>query len=754
MADKDLFLHRKNGKADVKRSTYDLSHTSHLTARFGRIYPVLVEEMLPHSFYKIRPRFGFDLMPMVFPTQSRIRCHLAFFKVPFRIMWENYTDFESRVDSHTMPYISRPVGWCEQGSLADYMGVPTNMYQTIEQDYNVPVVKKGYLTQQNWMYVNTSGAQCGIELSSSLLDENYSYSVNDGSYRVCVGTRTLRHHMVDGVLHFGFTTPVLSGNGVKGRPLTIVLQRSPITPHNVEHDVTTRVEVVDDSNITEIITQTAVYKPYVHKVSVKLSQGFFDAVNRWVSESFNVRIWIVTNLKKDELNLFYTGRVPYRAPHLSTQAGTPNQINKIVEQLYEVVYSFDYVWYRAKVDFSVESLNNPFCKQGSASPKLPINALPFRAYEMIYNYHFRNRQVDPFMVNGKATYNKFLTNMLDGADSTTPVDFKQCLFEYDQFTTALPNPQAGVAPLVGVSVNDNTAVLKLAASDGTTEDVVLRISSDGYSVEALPQSRYAEIADKTGIHRLDQLINAGISINDLRNVDAFHRMLERYQRTDFQYEHVVEEFFGATPPTGENYPVYVGGYTRDVSVGKIENVSSSDEEPLGKFAGVGSVSSGGVPTIKCGSSERAYLMGLMWFTVTPTYMQALPKHFLKRELLDYFTPALANIGPQPIYKNEIAPLQLDVDKIDEILGYQTPWYEYKSRFDTAHGEFRGSLHNYLIQRIFATAPDLSPELVNMRSEDLTNIFANLGDTDKLFGAIRFDMQCTSPVPRHSVPKIV
>ena len=41
------------------------------------------------------PEFGLELMPMVFPVQTRMFARLNFFKVTLRSMWEDYSDFIS-----------------------------------------------------------------------------------------------------------------------------------------------------------------------------------------------------------------------------------------------------------------------------------------------------------------------------------------------------------------------------------------------------------------------------------------------------------------------------------------------------------------------------------------------------------------------------------------------------------------------------------------------------------------------------------
>ena len=117
-----------NNRIDV--NSFDWSHVNNLTTNFGRITPVFCELVPAKGSLRINPEFGLELMPMVFPVQTRMFARLNFFKVTLRSMWEDYSDFISNFrDDLEEPYIN-----CSQisfskmfttGSLGDYLGIPT-----------------------------------------------------------------------------------------------------------------------------------------------------------------------------------------------------------------------------------------------------------------------------------------------------------------------------------------------------------------------------------------------------------------------------------------------------------------------------------------------------------------------------------------------------------------------------------------------------------------------------------------------------
>ena len=117
-----------NNRIDV--NSFDWSHVNNLTTNFGRITPVFCELVPAKGSLRINPEFGLELMPMVFPVQTRMFARLNFFKVTLRSMWEDYSDFISNFrDDLEEPYI-KPSSvtfskMCVTGSLGDYLGLPT-----------------------------------------------------------------------------------------------------------------------------------------------------------------------------------------------------------------------------------------------------------------------------------------------------------------------------------------------------------------------------------------------------------------------------------------------------------------------------------------------------------------------------------------------------------------------------------------------------------------------------------------------------
>lgn len=810
MADKNLFIGSGPRDPNIGRSKYDFSFTNHLTGKFGLIYPCFLQECNPNESLVIKPHATFDLMPMVFPLQSTITMHMSFYKCAFRNLWTNYKDFESGVGNHIFPYVSNTNYWHYTGSLADYMGLPsyqnrpilnwTNVKGFQSSDLNLSAYRRCFrrihvdesidpITGNSRFGVhhfNVDGVSYDAYYSDQLTDF-FSVSNDENSNAVQLSDIVNGLISVDQPymkfriislsqtapsvpdLTVGFISYAKTGNIRTNGIRSTYYYRFFGSDYQVS-SVQTDLSAIGVGKAALLHSKQLTFNNqgicYEHTFALYFKKDFVAFFNYLHSNGFANRIvieWPDNKANGDILGYnnvtLQTGMALISSNSIGTSQATGISNGHI---------SFTSSDYRLannglQLDISVRTqtsgnskvLDSPFVRKTGSNPVLPVSVLPFRMYEFIYNLYFRNTFVDPFIKDGQPTYNKYLTNDGDGADGTTPLDFKHCLYETDYFTTAQFTPQAGNAPLVGISHTEGAADAVFHFVDENDQPVNLRVATDSTGV-LTGISEYSTNANESTLKNLNALINYGISINDFRSVAAFQRFLERKQRAGFDYRSIVKEFFGTTPPVGEEFPEYLGGMSKPVSIFKIENQAETDL-PLGSFAGTARVQDGlgDKDAIRVFCSERSYVMGLVWFSVTPVYPQSLPKHWTKREYLDFFNPQFAAIGNQPVHNYEIAPLQAtDNDNLMSVFGYQRPWYDYVMKTDEVHGQFRDTQHNYLIQREFATIPELGHDFISVENDDLTNVFSLTQGTDKIFGAIRFDCMSNSPVPRFIQPSIV
>lgn len=204
-------------------------------------------------------------------------------------------------------------------------------------------------------------------------------------------------------------------------------------------------------------------------------------------------------------------------------------------------------------------------------------------------------------------------------------------------------------------------------------------------------------------------------------------------------------------------PEYIGGLSRVLNVDKVLNNNGDGVTPLGDFAGIGSFFERSERDITCHCDEHGYIIGLLCISPVPTYTQLLPKHFIKFDPLDYYNPMFKHIGYQPVTYKEAFPIEKyssdGVNGLNETFGYQRAWYDYLGSTDEQHGLFRSNLRNYVISRLFGSAPYLSPAFQTLDSSDVNNVFADSADTDKFLGMVYFDMVVKRIIPRYGIPKL-
>lgn len=114
-----------------RRNRFNLSKSNLLTCDMGYLVPVYWEEVLPGDVFKMTPTVVARMMPMLAPMMSRVDIRLHFFHVPLRLLFDDWEKFRTggkqNNDTTVAPYITIPEGGFAEGTLADYLGIPTGV---------------------------------------------------------------------------------------------------------------------------------------------------------------------------------------------------------------------------------------------------------------------------------------------------------------------------------------------------------------------------------------------------------------------------------------------------------------------------------------------------------------------------------------------------------------------------------------------------------------------------------------------------
>ena len=506
----------KNNAPNVKRNRnlFDLSFTNNLTTDFGKLVPFCVKEVLPGDSAEIDLSVAFRMMPMVFPVQTKMRCDMHMFYVRNRNLWKDFPDFYGNLkEGLVVPYLTNlNDSNAGVGQLHDYLGLPN-------------VIHGGYGSVP---FVANASQHCG---SAAAIRPSANRIVNIGSVAFTASSP------------FATMFSISSPDGVSSDIKTSPVCDSSSNPHALSYNFQVSSSFFshlgpDDSielsfDISQASTPTDSFPVLLttlgNIVSSRITYAMFGSVTR--AGNFDRFTLIIPYSIFSRLVESDASGNPNFAWFMLTVPGTPFTLNGTTYKwaLGNTVVPHGRVSSPSAYStlYGDKGLINPFLPSGSNPPSIPVSALPARAYEQIYNAFYRDERNNPYILNGEKEYNKFLPTVEGGADPNNyTLHYRN--WEQDFITTALPTPQQGRAPLVGIT---SSGVATFADSEnGKSYNVQLTTADDGDTVTGVS---YGENLPGNVMRSLVDVVSSGISINDFRNVNAYQRWLETNIRKGF-----------------------------------------------------------------------------------------------------------------------------------------------------------------------------------------------------------------------------
>lgn len=117
----------------VSRSAFDMSYSHKTTIDSGFLYPIHVDEVLPGDTVHIQPAYFARMATPLRPFMDGIHFDTQWFYTPLRILWDNFVrQMGERPDpadhnDYTTPQMTAPVGGYLNGTLSDYLTLPTEI---------------------------------------------------------------------------------------------------------------------------------------------------------------------------------------------------------------------------------------------------------------------------------------------------------------------------------------------------------------------------------------------------------------------------------------------------------------------------------------------------------------------------------------------------------------------------------------------------------------------------------------------------
>ena len=560
-----------------KRNTFDLSFRNNLSMKIGKIYPVMCREVIPGDTFHIKSSFGLSLMPMAFPIQTPLRAHLSFYYVRNRNLWKNWKKFlrnKGQVQPGDFPYIAgSPEHMSEifkTGGIADYLGCPTCVNQTFEDFSITQDVNMNFYYEDNGQYIVTRVvprySQCILRTSfiaKQLKLKYYTYRFQSMPNDLFLLSSWRRISDTDLVLTSSSELELSYVGSTSPSETSPKYYLALLSAENLKSDDEVFETITSSTGVVYTKLKDDEYIKNLKLLAVSSMQyGFtYDSSNqKFVADSSNPT-------KLSDYPMIY-GKSDGSTSSFEEVWNANNDGNLIFALIGSMPDGV------AIKDFShtiIDSLSiTPLGKNiystdtnAYSSGSLPISALPFRAYESIYNALYRNTQNDPFIINGQEEYDKFVTNDDNGADSTDYHIF-DAYWEKDCFTQSFQSPQQGNAPLLGLSGTKDapsslspTYLLKYTSEDGSSHN--LRVQNDNGSLKFSPLTTLTPEL-QGDLDALNSASQFGISINDLRNVNSLQHWLENALMNGYKYRDIIRAHFNIELSLKElEMPEFLGG---------------------------------------------------------------------------------------------------------------------------------------------------------------------------------------------------
>lgn len=386
------------------------------------------------------------------------------------------------------------------------------------------------------------------------------------------------------------------------------------------------------------------------------------------------------------------------------------------------------------------------------------NPFKIAAYQKIYYDHFRNSAYesnDPFAYNfdqDTVTSSSYLgdirlVKLFTLRYANYRKDYFQHIFPSLNFVSSSPGQPLSSLPswIQNAEFNYNT--------DGT-----VRVTSSGSGVNAANVYMHQSTASPSISKFTAQSLRALFALDKLQRSSAY---APKHVKEQYEARYGIK-FSDKASFESER----IGNFDTDIVIGEVTSTantaSGSAGDALGAIGGKGvGASDGKKGFVDYTCKEDCVVMCIAYAIPRQQYDSSRFENWnMKLVQNDFFIPEFMNLGLKPLYGKERNATFGDTTVANQIIGYQTPYMEYKADVDENHGLFadpNSDLGQFVTHTRLSTSIPASADYFRVKPSDVDSIFVNAYDgsqsTDQLFGQIDFIIPVNQNMSVHGQPSL-
>lgn len=121
--------------ANIQRARFKRDYSNITTINEGELVPIYVDEVLPGDTISLKQNSLIRMSTPLYPVMDNAYCDFYYFFVPCRLLWDHWENLMGQNDStywaetteYSVPQTKAPSGGWSNGTIADYMGIPTQV---------------------------------------------------------------------------------------------------------------------------------------------------------------------------------------------------------------------------------------------------------------------------------------------------------------------------------------------------------------------------------------------------------------------------------------------------------------------------------------------------------------------------------------------------------------------------------------------------------------------------------------------------